>query len=555
MARPTRKNQVAQKSTTSSVPTPQNAGNLTSSTTTPSTHMTPKSKSASTTGPLMSWANVVAGQKKASAPGPSATPVAQAMASPGPGLASITRSATVKESTWPALGSTASTKPAAQTNKVVPPSSLVTTQLPPGDAVQHIEHKLNEVKISSQPPAAHLAPETSSTAPASESQNEANSKSNVPSAPEDKTHETATALPVFRWMTDTNRLLWGLEHDAIIVAIDVEGYMGQSANCPERFKNMPVTAQPELGVSISDPLDLPRDHRHDFVERILASKARHVRVKEWAHLTNPWKPYYREVCKYGCEECFQFGQTEFATLEETKQILREMILIPKDPADPSAGHRPAILLFHDARNDKKWLRSYGINIDDDEFGHACMADTQKIARRQYGNGQPIGLKDLLRDSGIRTDHSHNSGNDAFRTLACGLIDGIRKLPEETRTPSPTSSESTANQSAANTTTGSDPTDSSHTSTQTPAPNPELAKQAPHQPAMTAAEAVEQVRTQALGVHQFPDAKTKGIKLFCNRCLKETHIRKDCRTRVICKRCGEKTHVTEICIKMHVKGCN
>lgn len=242
-------------------------------------------------------------------------------------------------------------------------------------------------------------------------------------------------------------------------------------------------------------------------------------------------------------------------MEETKQILRETVLIPKDPADPSAGHRPVFLLFHDARNDKKWLRSYGIDIDDDEFGHVCIADTQKIARRQYGNGQPIGLKDLLRESGIRTDHSHNSGNDAFRTLACGLIDGIRKLPEETRTPSPTSSESTGNQSAANTTTGSDPTDSSHTSTQTPAPNPELAKQAPHQPTMTAAEAVEQVRTQALGVHQFPDAKTKGVKLFCNRCLKETHIRKDCRARVICKRCGEKTHVTEICIKMHVKGCN
>lgn len=90
-------------------------------------------------------------------------------------------------------------------------------------------------------------------------------------------------------------------------------------------------------------------------------------------------------------------------------------------------------------------------LDEETMCSLSTVDTQKVVQRQ-GDKRKIGLKALLVDSFISSDHVHNNGNDAFRALAAGLIQGVQKVKEHN--PS-TSSSGRGSPSA----TGSGPTDS------------------------------------------------------------------------------------------------
>ncbi|KAK0625648.1 hypothetical protein DIS24_g11043 [Lasiodiplodia hormozganensis] len=349
-----------------------------------------------------------------------------------------------------------------------------------------------------------------------------------------------------------DRLIWALDNDALLVCIDVEKWMVPPWMRHGRRQARKVSTPTELGISVSDPLDLPLADRLNLNQRILHSRARHVRLRELCHLINERRSYYEHVCKEGCEKHFQFGQTEFAWLEQTKQILKEMLLVPRraeeEEKEKASGFRPVALLFHDSRNDEKWLREeFDVDLNKPEFAGVFIVDTQKVTRRQ-GNGNPIGLMELLSDNNIMTDHSHNSGNDAIRTLVAGLIDGIHKVEE-------CDEEETNKQSSA----GTPPTASSESLKSSESGEEDqivtgMAGIQLQQPPMLPYEALEEVRARSQGVHQFPRAQTKGVPVCCDRCLSSKHSRPECRARVLCKRCGDRKHTTEMCVLVHVQDC-
>lgn len=351
-----------------------------------------------------------------------------------------------------------------------------------------------------------------------------------------------------------DRLVWALNNDALLVSIDVEKWMGPLRKQHGRRQARKISTPTEMGISISDPLDLPLADRLDINQRILHSRARHVRLQELCNLTNERRPYYKDVCEQGCEQHFQFGQTEFASIEQTKQILKEMLLVPRraeeEATEKASGFRPVALLFHDSRNDEKWLREeFDVDLNKPEFAGAFIVDTQKVARSQ-GKGKQIGLKTLLVEHSIVPDHPHNSGNDAIRTLVAGLIDGIRQVEEQEE-------EETNKQSSAATptTAGSESPKSSESGEedQIVTGMAGLQLQQQQQP-IRPFEALEEVRARCHGVHQFPRAQTKGAPVCCDRCRSTEHSRPECRERVQCERCKDKKHITEMCVLVHVRDC-
>lgn len=351
-----------------------------------------------------------------------------------------------------------------------------------------------------------------------------------------------------------DRLVWALHNDALLVSIDVEKWMVPPWRQHGRQQARKISTPTELGISVSDPLDLPLANRLDLNQRILHSRARHVRLQELCHLTNKRMPFYKEVCKEGCEDHFQFGQTEFASIEQTKRILKEMLLVPRgaeeEEKEKASGFRPVALLFHDSRNDEMWLRDeFDVDLNKPEFAGAFIVDTQKVARSQ-GKGKQVGLKTLLAEHRIVPDHPHNSGNDAIRTLVVALIDGFRQAEEQKE------EEANKQSSAATpTTAGSESPESSESAEEEDQIVTGVAGlQLQQQPPMHPSEALEEVRARCLGVHQFPRAQTKGARVCCDRCRSTKHSRPQCRARVQCERCGDRKHLTEMCVLVHVQDC-
>ncbi|KAL1617832.1 hypothetical protein SLS54_007613 [Diplodia seriata] len=395
----------------------------------------------------------------------------------------------------------------------------------------------------------------------SNTQGETQSK---PSNGENASEELTTApQPDFGLTNDRERMVWALNNDALVVSIDVEEYMGKSWRAPESVRERKPTTPTEIGISISDPLSMPTDSRLDVVQRIIQSKARHVRIKELTHLTNPQRGGY-DVCKEGCEDHFQFGQTEFTSLEDAQQILREMLMLPRCPLEPERGMRPVALLLHDARGDTRSLRNLGLDLSEPAWSHIFIADTQLVAER-HPNGERIGLKRLMAKHDIRSDHHHNSGNDALRTLVAGLIYGI---PLAVAQSGSSSSSSDHDEDEPESLTEQQPQPSDHDdepeslTEQQPQTSdhdgdePEsLTEQQPQPSPMTLSEAVEDIRTRCKDVHQFASARTKGDFMFCGRCHSKRHLRADCNAKGIrCKRCGQGWHMTDVCIRVHVQSC-
>ncbi|OJD30204.1 uncharacterized protein BKCO1_6400026 [Diplodia corticola] len=320
------------------------------------------------------------------------------------------------------------------------------------------------------------------TMPAANSQ----SASAVPASDPDKQSappsiSEATTITDPRSLSYSERLLWALQNDARLVAVDVEKYMGPTSRCPEKYRETKSPSTPtEAGISVSDPLILPTANRLNLTERILQSEARHVRVKEYCHLTNPWRSYYPKVCKKGCEEHFQFGLTEFASETDTGRILREIMSVPLRPLDSDSPMRPVALLLHAAGNDSQDLMKLGVDLSEPEWSHVFIVDTQRVARRRT-DGNLIGLKTLCEDYSISYDHAHNSGNDAFRTLVVGMVDGMKLVEEQ----SSSASESDVPPS-------SDP-DQGNTASESPQSEDE-----PHPPTCyeTVGQTVEDVRARA-----------------------------------------------------------
>ncbi|KAF4544281.1 Qde-2-interacting protein [Lasiodiplodia theobromae] len=308
-----------------------------------------------------------------------------------------------------------------------------------------------------------------------------------------------------------DRLVWALDNDALLVCIDVEKWMVPPWMLSGLERARKISTPTELGISVSDPLDLPPADRLNLNQRILHSRARHVRLQELCHLRNPRRQYYKDVCKKGCENHFEFGQTEFASIEQTKQILREMLLVPRRPEDQAGGLRPVALVFHDGRNDEKWLREeFDVDLNKPEFASVFTVDTQKVAGGQT-KGNQIGLMTLLAANNIATDHSHNSGNDAIRTLVAGLIEGIRKVEQQEEEENRLSSAGTPPTAGSGSlVSGSESGEEDQIVTGVAG----LQLQQP--PPMHPYEALEEVRARCRGVHQFPRAQTKGLRVFCNR---------------------------------------
>ncbi|KAF2090605.1 hypothetical protein K490DRAFT_61927 [Saccharata proteae CBS 121410] len=148
-------------------------------------------------------------------------------------------------------------------------------------------------------------------------------------------------------MSDGGRLIHALETSAILMAVDVESWMSRSKPV-SRVSYNPIQGGDsqsmitEVGLCIYDPKKIQQNDTMTLADRIRGVCARHLRFKERSHMTNPAKPYW-DVCRRGCEECFQFGHSEFIDFGQLKPIFEELLDQPteaqtakKDAYDMSA---------------------------------------------------------------------------------------------------------------------------------------------------------------------------------------------------------------------------
>ncbi|GME52626.1 hypothetical protein GTA08_BOTSDO08457 [Neofusicoccum parvum] len=124
-----------------------------------------------------------------------------------------------------------------------------------------------------------------------------------------------------RTVNHIRALLHALHYGYRIVGLDVETYMNRSPHVVEKARDEHVDVKTELGITVSDPFSIPKSQSLDTAALILRLKARHIRVQQYAHICNKYKPHY-PVGKIGYEEHFQFGETEYATFIKTGLMLQ-----------------------------------------------------------------------------------------------------------------------------------------------------------------------------------------------------------------------------------------
>ncbi|KXS97529.1 hypothetical protein AC578_4590 [Pseudocercospora eumusae] len=203
--------------------------------------------------------------------------------------------------------------------------------------------------------------------------------------------------------------------EPILIAIDCEAW--------EESPRM-VT---EIGLATLDTRDLkgvpPGENGEDWHQFI---RGRHLRVIEYKDYVN-----YKFV--WGCPNNFEFGKTEWVSLDNLSSMLascfREPYSKPKSKesdfpalgADPKNNNstppetRNLILVGHDVMQDIEYLDKVGFRIHE----HTKFIDTQDTVNmyrtyNQEPNARSLGS--ILADLGLASWYLHNAGNDAVYTL-------------------------------------------------------------------------------------------------------------------------------------------
>lgn len=243
--------------------------------------------------------------------------------------------------------------------------------------------------------------------------------SRKPSQPLDKEAGLELLAHCFGFRDATSQAIRNLPKDVVFVAHDFEAYT------PAHSGKRPVT---EAGVAFFDTRVLdrvsdPGQHGENWVLEILAG---HLRVEDRGHLINRhWA--------HSCGEKFQFGLSQWAPVEEMKNILDRTVRIPDHGSKqaitsqelgqlpeqaPDLRNRNVVLVSHAFHNDDGYMKTPDINFDYDAYGTVvAIVDTQKMGSRPGFEGLRFpALKRLCGNFGIDIKNPHNAGNDAVYTM-------------------------------------------------------------------------------------------------------------------------------------------
>ena len=197
------------------------------------------------------------------------------------------------------------------------------------------------------------------------------------------------------------------ESDVIIIAIDVEAY--------EKAHNI-IT---EVGVSTLDTRDLkdtaPGTNGQNWQQFV---RARHFRVQEN-------KGFVNGEFVAGCPEHFEFGDSEWASLQDMPSELTRCFHEPfskpgspksKAPVQEDPEHkRNIVLLGHDVEQDVQYCHRLGFSV----LGRGNMLsimDTRSMYQAHTRDHSPRGLGSIMVDFDFSAWHLHNAGNDAVYTM-------------------------------------------------------------------------------------------------------------------------------------------
>ncbi|KAH0537140.1 hypothetical protein FGG08_006044 [Glutinoglossum americanum] len=197
-----------------------------------------------------------------------------------------------------------------------------------------------------------------------------------------------------------------MESSVVFVSIDVESF--------ER-DHKKIT---EVGISVLDTNDLsgipPGKGGSGWVKRI---QTRHLRIKEHAHLIN--KDFVT-----GCADRFEFGESEWVSLEEAPSIIAESFRFPTI----DQTQRNIILLGHGIDGDIEYLKAMGYNPFN-LHNLVEVLDTSVMYRYLKREQNPRSLGSVLSDLDIMGWNLHNAGNDAAYTLQAMLAIAVKGVTE------------------------------------------------------------------------------------------------------------------------------
>jgi hypothetical protein len=231
----------------------------------------------------------------------------------------------------------------------------------------------------------------------------------------------------------------------------------------------------------------------------------HARIMPHAHLLNNFPGA-------GNREVFHFGTTKFVTVEESKQVLINTFVHPRDGGDGTL--QPIILIGHAIENELDHIQR-ALEVDLRSYGAVVkVIDTQVMAKKAGivgPNGPNIGLHDLLQYFNIQIDNLHSAGNDAAATLIVAILlalkDGMYRLAAPT--------------------------------------------------AVVQGRHIQDVVDHVMSTGKSSVPPPWGRQLFCTRCGRENHIRTGCHAKVRCSICYDSnvvrllnastTHMTAKCL--------
>ena len=230
-------------------------------------------------------------------------------------------------------------------------------------------------------------------------------------------------------LVPTDSALYPFHHSVIFICVDIEAYEKNQRQITE------------IGISTLDTNDLvntpPGEGGSEWMKKI---RARHFRIKEYAHLTNS---------KYvsGCPDKFveEFGTSEWISSFNAPQIVAscfrhpfsapgEYTPFPADgrtigrygydqrllsqylqPLNDSQQKRNIILVGHEVKSDITYLQTIGYDVT--TLPNLVEAiDTINLFKAMKHEQYTPSLGAVLLELGLTGWHLHNAGNDAGYTM-------------------------------------------------------------------------------------------------------------------------------------------
>lgn len=203
--------------------------------------------------------------------------------------------------------------------------------------------------------------------------------------------------------------------DAVVASIDIE--VAEEAN----------STIYEIGISILDTRDLANVGPGDGSDWFSLIKSHHLLTYEYLTCRNS---------KYvnGCPDMFNFGISE---LPDEADLAKRLLSILKKHVHPDGAtendwqlHRPLIVVGHGFKSDAGFLRSIGVDLNNEIYSHAAVIDTQHIDQVCHDLPQPRNLAALLSELEIKSTYLHNAGNDATYTMQALIAMAVRARTHE-----------------------------------------------------------------------------------------------------------------------------